>query len=95
MYKKPLFARIWVTTSLKFPMVIFEPKPPDELVHRNAIRDAPNPPRLALISVTIARLKNLRRVTPSASSSGATHGSTSALGAKTIEEFCLRTTASN
>ena len=69
-------------TSDNFPALIFEPNPPSAPFHKNATRDAPNAPRLAAMSVTAERLKNIRRETPSASSSGATNGST-ATGAAT------------
>ena len=69
-----------------FPTEILEPNPPSAPFHKNAINAAANPPRLALIKVTVARFKNARRVSPSASVSGATHFSISGGGITAREE---------
>ncbi len=66
------------------PTLILEPKPPAPLGHRNASTPAPKPDRPRANEMTIDRLKNWRRVTPSVSSSGgtqATGGSATLTGA--------------
>ena len=51
------------------------PKPPVAVGHRNATNPAAEKaPMPALVSVTVARLKNWRRLTPIASGSGGDHG---------------------
>ena len=78
-YKKPLLERIPAMMSSTFPALIFEPKPPSAPFQRNPSTAAPNPPRPALMSVTVARLKNWRRDTPMASGSGGVHGAMATL----------------
>ena len=61
--------------SSYLPTVTCWPNPPVAVGHRKATKPAAeNAPMLALISVTLARLKNCRRLTPIASGSGGTHG---------------------
>ena len=56
-------------------MVTGWPKPPVAVGQRKATKPAAkNAPRPALVSVTEARLKNWRRLTPMASGSGGVHG---------------------
>ncbi len=54
------------------PTRIFEPNPPLGTGHRKASTAAPKPDRLSPMSKTMLRLKNWRRVTPTASGSGGT-----------------------
>ena len=61
-------------TSSILPTLILPPKPPLAVGHRNATKPAAaNVVRLAPVNETVARLKNWRRLTPMASSSGGTH----------------------
>src|SRR5258708_12013640 len=63
--------------SVIVPTRTLPPKPPALDGHRKPINDRPNVARLKLISVTMPRLRNCRRDTPSVSGSGGTHGVTS------------------
>ena len=56
------------------PTLTWPPKPPVANGHRNATKlAAANVSRPTLVSVTVARLRNCRRLTPMASGSGGTH----------------------
>src|SRR6266545_4450451 len=65
---------MFVLMSEIFPMRIFEPKPPVPLGHRNAMQDRPKAVSEKPITLTMLRFRNWRRVTPSVSGSGGTHG---------------------
>ena len=75
-----------LTSSIE-PTVTGCPNPPLAVGHRKATNPAAKKaPRPALVSVTEARLKNWRRLTPIASGSGGVHGTgaTSRAGARVV-----------
>ncbi len=59
-------------TSSMLPTLISEPNPPPSLGHKKAMQAAPKPESEKAIMPTALRLRNWRRVTPMASSSGGT-----------------------
>src|SRR3954467_14036328 len=72
------------STSSSLPTLILPPNPPLAVGHRKATKPAAaNVVSPAPVSDTVARFKNCRRLTPSASSSGGTHTAGSDVDAAT------------